>query len=94
MAVCDPLPSLSDLPLICRSAIQLFSLVITYPALNATDEDAVRQFYSSSHELGWTWNSTGSGDMNSEPGLDFQLKLQDFSTCMFFITRPTVAALI
>ncbi|TKX19218.1 protein kinase domain-containing protein 47 [Elsinoe australis] len=62
-----------------HGAMRLWSLIMTYPNLDATNEEAVRKAYGlTDNDPSAVFNSTGSGGEEEEPNLDFQLKLQWF----------------
>ncbi|KAG8629689.1 hypothetical protein KVT40_001308 [Elsinoe batatas] len=58
--------------------IRTWSMVITYPKVDAANEDLVRDTYGplSQANGAFEFNATGTGNEQMKPTLDFQLKLQ------------------
>ncbi|KAF4550155.1 Hypothetical protein D9617_18g033460 [Elsinoe fawcettii] len=74
---------------IVHGAIHLWSLVITYPDTDPTDEAAVlKKFQFNDQVQYFTFNGTGSGGHSWRPNLDFRVKLQGFEQAFVMTDQP------
>lgn len=76
------MPAILCLP--SEAVLDPFSFLITYPKIDLSSGEAVRNFYYGSSQRAhehYNFNSTGTGQADTPHNLDFQIKLQNFSKC-------------
>lgn len=80
------MPAILCLP--SEAVLDPFSFLITYPKINLSSGEAVRNFYYGSSQRApehYNFNTTGTGQADTPHNLDFQIKLQNFSKCQLVL---------